>query len=267
MDMKLALFKVDVKNNITLFVIIMYVMLLYFSVIAYMFDPTDTSSWAQMMDMLPEGMMSGFGFDQVSTNLTGFVVNYYYGFLIFVFPMIYCIIVSNRLVARMVDNGSFAYLLMSPTSRRTIIITKEIFLLSSIALLFTILHVAGVLVCQMLFGNMLNKSILLKININAALLTMVLGMICFFYSCYFNESKMALAFSSGIGIGSLLLFILGGVSDKSEFLKSFSLFSLLNSTEILEGGGTMAVGLLLTVMILILLVLSVFVFEKKNLSL
>lgn len=265
--MKLALFKVDVKNNITLFVIIMYVMLMYFSVITYMFDPTDTSSWTEMMDMLPEGLMSGFGFDQVSTNLTGFVVNFYYGFLVFVFPMIYCIIVANRLVAKMVDNGSFAYLLMSPTSRRTIIVTKEVFLLASIAMLFMVLHFGGVYVCRTLFGNMLNESILLKVNINAALLTMTVGMICFFYSCYFNESRTALAFSSGVNIVSLLLFILGGVSDKSEILKSFSIFSLLNSTEILEGGGTAAISMLLIAMIAALLVLSVYVFEKKNLSL
>lgn len=265
--MKIALLKVDMKNNITLFMIIAYVMMMYFSVITYMFDPTDTSSWTEMLDMLPEGLMAGFGFDQVSSNLTGFVVNFYYGFLVFVFPMIYCIVVANRLVVKMVDNGSFAYLLMSPTSRKTIIITKEIFLLVSIALLFLILHVGGVGVCRLLFGNMLNESILLKVNINAALLTMTVGMICFFYSCYFNESKMALAFSSGVSIASLLLFMLGGVSDKSEFLKNFSIFSLLNSSEILEGGGSVGVSVLLIAMIAILFVLSVLIFEKKNLSL
>lgn len=265
--MKRALFKVDVKNNITLFMIIVYGMMMYFSVITYMFDPTDTSSWSEMLELLPEGLMAGFGFDQVSTNLTGFIVNFYYGFLVFVFPMIYCIIVSNRLVAKMVDNGSFAYLLMSPTSRRTIIVTKEIFLLGSIALLFLILHIGGVGVCRMLFGNMLNESTLLKVNINAALLTMTVGMICFFYSCYFNESRLALAFSSGVNILSLLLFILGGVSGKSEFLKKISIFSLLDSEEILAGGGSVGVSLLLILMIAVLLVLSVFVFEKKNLSL
>lgn len=265
--MKLALFKVDAKNNITLFMIILYGMMMYFSVITYMFDPIDSSSWTEMVDLLPEGLMAGFGFDQVSTNLTGFVVNFYYGFLVFVFPMIYCIIVSNRLVAKMVDNGSFAYLLMSPTSRKTIIITKEIFLLSSIALLFFVLHVGGISVCRMLFGNMLNERVFLMININAALLIMTIGMICFFYSCFFNESRMALAFSSGLSILSLLLFILGGVSDKSEFLKNLSIFSLLNSSEILAGGGSAGATLLLVLMIVILLVASVFVFEKKNLSL
>ncbi len=264
--MKPALLKVDIKQNFILFMIIAYVMMMYFSIITYMYNPSDNSSWNEMLDLLPEGLMAGFGFDQMSTSLTGFIVSSYYGFLVFIFPMIYCIIVSNRLVAKMVDDGSFSYLLMSPTSRRTIIITKELFLLGSIALLFLFLHVGGVYVCRMFFGNMLNEAVFLKININAALLTMLVGMICFFYSCFFNESKMALSVSSTVNILSILLFILGGVSEQSEVLKRFSLFSLLNSTEIMEGGGTAGISLLLLGMIALLLVLSVFVFEKKNLS-
>lgn len=265
--MKLTLWKVELKNNLTLFCIITYVMLLYFVVIGYMFDPADTSSWSEMLGLLPDGMMAAFGFDQIETNLTGFIVNFYYGFLVFVFPMIYCIIVSNRLVAKMVDNGSFAYLLMSPTSRSAIIVTKGAFLLVSIGALFLILHLCGVTACRMLFGNMLSERVFLQVNINAALLTMAMGMICFFYSCYFNESKTALAFSSGVNIGSLLLFILGGVSDKSAFLKEFSFFSLLGATEILDGGGAAGVRLLLLALIGGLFAASVLVFERKNLPL
>lgn len=263
--MKLALFKVNIKNNRTLFFIILYVMLMYFTMITYMYDPTDSSALMDMMDLLPSGLVAGLGFDAAAASLTGHVVNFYYGFLIFIFPMIYCIVVANRLVSKMVDNGSFAYLLMSPTSRRTIICTQGIFLLLSIGLLFTVLHICGILVCRTFFGNMLNESTLLQININAGLLTMTVGMICFFYSCYFNESRLALSFSAAVNIGFLLLFTLGGVSEKSEFLKDISLYSLLNSTEILQGGGTAGVGILLLCIIVILFFMSIFVFERKNL--
>lgn len=263
--MKLVLFKADMKNNGFLFLIILYVMLIYFTVITYMYDPVDSSAFGDMMALLPEGLVAGLGFDETATNLTGFVINFYYGFLVFLFPMIYCIVTANRLVAKMVDNGSFAYLLMSPTSRRTIIVTKGMFLLSSIGLLFTVLFFGGVLVGRFFFGNMLNEAIFLRININAGLLTMLVGMICFFYSCYFNESKMALAFSSGVNIGSLLLFMLGGVSEKSEFLKSFSIQSLLDTEGILKGGSGMGTAALLLIMIAALFWSSVIVFERKNL--
>lgn len=263
--MNLTLLKADARRNLPLFVIIVYVMLLYFVVIAYMFDPSDSSSLSSMMELLPQGLMSSFGFGEVATNLTDFIVSYYYGFLVFVFPMIYCIITANQLVAKMVDNGSFAYLLMAPVSRCRIIVTKGSFLLLAIAVLFSILYAAGVAICRFLFGNMLNEAVFLQLNVNAALLTMTVGMVCFFYACYFNESRQALSFSAGVNIGFLLLFMLGGVSEKSEFLKQFSIYSLLDTDAILQGSGAVGVCLLLLLATMLLFAASVFVFHRKNL--
>jgi len=55
----------------------------------------------------------------------------------------------------------------------------------------------------------------LRININAALLTILVGIICFFYSCLFNNSKLALSCSTGVNIGFLLLFIFLRLAAKS----------------------------------------------------
>lgn len=263
--MSLTLFKADLKGNALLLAIIAYAMMLYFSVIALMFDPTDTTAMASMLELLPEGLMSAFGFDSVSSNLTGFLADYYYGFIVFIIPLIYCIVTANKLVVKLVDNGSFAYLLMAPVSRRKIITTKGITLLFSIALLFALLHVAGSSVCRALFGDMLNGRIFLRLNLNAALLTMLVGMICFFYSCLFNEARLALGWSSGVTVGSLLLFVLGGASPKAEFLKDFSLYSLLDTRRILEGSGTAGLEGVLAALVLLLFGLSVFLFDRKNL--
>ena len=263
--MSLTLFKADWKGNLFLLTIIAYAMMMYFSVMALMFDPVDTTAVASMLEVLPESLMSAFGFDSVSTNLTGFLADYYYGFIVFIIPLIYCIITANKLVAKQVDNGSFAYLLMAPVSRRTIIVTKGVCLLSSITVLFVLLHVAGGGVCRMLFGDMLNHNIFFRINLNAALLTMLIGMICFFYSCLFNDAKLALSFSSGVTIGSLLLFVLGGTSPQAKFLKDFSVYSLLDTQRILEGSGTAGLEGMMIALILLLFALSVFIFDRKNL--
>jgi len=263
--MSLTLFKADLKGNAAMLTVITYVMLLYFFIIAYMFDPTDSSAMASMLELLPESFMAGFGFDSVSSNLTGFLADYYYGFIVFLFPMIYCITVSNKLVAKMVDNGSFAYLLMSPVSRRKVIVTKGLFLLFSVALLFTVLHVCGGAACRLLFGDMLNRRIFLRLNLNAALLTMFIGMICFFYSCLFNESRLSLAFSAGVNIGFLLLFMLGRATSQAEFLKKLSIYSLLDTKRILEGSGTAGLNGMLAAMTFLLFCLSVWVFDRKRL--
>lgn len=263
--MSLTLFKADLKGNAALLAIISYVMMMYFSVIACMFDPTDTAAISSMLELLPKSMMSAFGFDSVSTNLTGFLADYYYGFIVFIIPLIYCIVAANKLVVKLVDNGSFACLLMAPVSRRKIIVTKGVFLLFSVALLFAVLHMAGSAVCGMLFGDMLNRHIFLQMNINAALLTMLVAMICFFYSCLFNESRLALSFSSGVTIGSLLLFMLGGISPKAQALKAISIYSLLDTKRILEGSQTAGLAATLAAAILLLFGFSIFIFDRKNL--
>ncbi len=56
------------------------------------------------------------GFSGLVTDLTGYLASWLYGLLMFGFPMVYCIILGNRLVARQVDSGSFAYLLSTPHS-------------------------------------------------------------------------------------------------------------------------------------------------------
>ena len=56
--MNFTLFKADCKNNAVIFVIVMYVMMMYFSFVTYMFDPTDTSAFQGMVDLLPEGLMA-----------------------------------------------------------------------------------------------------------------------------------------------------------------------------------------------------------------
>lgn len=125
--MNFTLFKADCKNNAVIFVIVMYVMMMYFSFVTYMFDPTDTSAFQGMVDLLPEGLMAGFGFDQASTNLTSFVINCYYGFLVFIVPLVYCLLVSHRLVVRMVDNAPLHICSCHPYRGGALFLQKDAF--------------------------------------------------------------------------------------------------------------------------------------------
>ena len=150
--MNLTLFKADLRGNAAFWVIVAYVMMMYFSIMSTMFDPTDTSALASMLELMPEGLIA-----------------------------------------------------------------------------------------------------------------MLVGMICFFYSCLFNTAKLSLSFSAGVNIAFLLLFMLGGVSSQSEPLKKLSIFSLLDTQRILEGSGTAGLDLMLIVVILVLFGLSVWVFDRKNL--
>lgn len=68
-------------------------------------------------------------------------------------PLIFIIIVANSLVASEVDRGSMAYTLSTPTTRKTVILTKAVFLISSLIIMFTIVTGAGILSAQIKHGS------------------------------------------------------------------------------------------------------------------
>ena len=106
-----ALQKYNIKTNKILWLIIFAVLVFYISIIISMFDPKSVKALNEMLEILPESLIKALGFDVMSTELTTFIANYIYGFLILVFPVIFTIIINNRLIAKHVDNGSMSYLL------------------------------------------------------------------------------------------------------------------------------------------------------------
>ena len=70
-----------------------------------------------------------------SSSLGGFLINYLYGFLLLLLPLVFSILAANRLVARWVDTGSMAYLLASPNTRARVARTQALVLIAGGTLL------------------------------------------------------------------------------------------------------------------------------------
>jgi len=116
-----SLFKATIKSNWVVFLIFFAVLLMYMVIMLGMYDPETMDAMNLYVEALPQGMMEAFGYDIPVTNLITFMAVYFYGFLVIMFPLIYCIILANRLVAVLVDRGSMAYLLATPNTRAKIV--------------------------------------------------------------------------------------------------------------------------------------------------
>jgi|LGOV01.1.fsa_nt_gb ABC-2 type transport system permease protein len=264
--MSLPLFIKDIKNNSILLIVFAVLMSIYLSVIIFMYDPNGIGALFDMLSVLPSVFVKGLGLDSISDGLIGFIGSLYYGFLIYLFPMVYCIILGNRLVAKFVDDGFFAYLLSTPNSRIKLIVTQGVYLLFSILLLFLIVFFVGIGVSNRLFPGLLDIGIFIKLNMNACLLTMAIGMICFFFSCLFNKTKWSLLFGAIIPIMFFSFTLLSGFSDRFGYLKSFSLYSLFNGIEIVNGSANISNNpIIYSIIILCLFAGSIGVFQFKRL--
>lgn len=265
--MSLALLKNTFKRNWMLLLIIFAVLTMYMTIMTSMYDPDDMGAIMSMLELFPKDLMEAMGFSGAVTNLTGYLASWLYGLLMFGFPLVYSIILGNRLVAKMVDNSSFAYLLSTPNSRVKIIVTQGIYALGTVALLFAALFGTGVLFTSITFPGMLDIEGFFRLNLTTMLVNMVAMMVSFFFSCLFNETKRSLALSSDILITFLLMNMLGGASENLAYLKRLSIYGLYDPVEIVEGGSVLGVNLLYVGIIAVLFAASVLIFKRKRLPL
>lgn len=262
------LFKYTLKSNWVVGLIIFLVMLMYLSIMISMYDPDKMESLSSMMDMFPEGLISAMGFENFGNTLTTYLGNSYYNFIAIMFPMIYVIIVANRLIAKHVDSGSMAYLLSTPNSRKNIGITQAIYLILSIIGLFLLVTLSGITISQVMFPGELEIDKFLLINLVATLTIIAIGGISFLSSCVFNDTKNSVGIGAGIPIGFFVLNMLANAGDKFSWLENFTIFTFLNPEKIIESNSFIITSSISLIFIAIVCYGSgVIIFNRRNLPL
>ncbi|MDD2362540.1 MAG: ABC transporter permease subunit [Oscillospiraceae bacterium] len=263
--MSITLFKTTLKKNWILLLIFISVLLLYTLEMTLIYDPENMEALTSMLKVFPEELMKAMGFSDLVTDLTAYLASWLYGMLMFAFPMIYCIILGNKLVAKTVDNGSISYLLSTPNSRVKIIVTQGIYAILSVAVLFTALFSISVLICEAKFPDLLDIGAYFKLNVTTMLVNTAVMMVTFFFSCLFNDSKYSFLFGAGIPIMFLLMNMLGGISKDAEFLKKISIYGWYDPVKLVRGKDYFNLNMLFIGIIIVLFIASVLVFKRKRL--
>lgn len=216
--MNMTLFKKEIKSNWLLLAIFLGVLSLYGGMITMMFDPELGDGLKAMAESMPQ-MFSAFGMTNVGTTFYEFVSSYLYGVLYVAFPGVFVIILSNRLAAKYVDNGSMAWLLAAPVKRRSIMLTEALFLLVSLIIMVGFVTGLILITGEILFPGEMDMAAFLRLNTGLLGLLVFFGGACFCASCFCNESKNASAAGTAVVVYSLLLQMLSRVGDKFENLK------------------------------------------------
>ena len=168
-------------------------------------------------------------------------------------PMIYVMIASNRLIASQVSDGSMAYILSTPTNRKTVVRTQYCFLLLTIFTMYLVIT-ASAIASEAIAFDIHQKSnpelasdipyspvTTLIFCLGSFLAMFALAGICFGASGFFNKSSNSITVGGGACILSFLCCILGlfgnevfvavGVGVKAmSFFNYLSLFTLVDNT-------------------------------------
>lgn len=195
-------------------------------------------------------------------------------------PMVFVIMTANGLLAGQVDSGSMAYVLSTPTKRRTVTVTQLAYLIFALFSMFAMLTLFSVVAVAIAGGNSfaINYSEILLLNAGAFLTMFAIAGFCFMCSALFNRTKHSLSIGGGLTIFSLVCTILGLFGSSvipsamrigaMDFFNYLSIVTLFDTVSILSGtlsylwkfGVLLGIGL-------VCIIIGVFRFDKKDLPL
>ena len=195
-------------------------------------------------------------------------------------PMVFVIMTANSLLAGQVDSGSMAYVLSTPTKRRTVSVTQMSYLLVSLFVMYAILTVVSLLSVWVVGGNAfaINYGEIALFNLGAFLTMFAFAGFCFMCSAIFNRSKHSLSIGGGLTIFMLVCTILGLFGsnvvpsamriDAMNFFNYLSIITFFDTVSILDGGLSFLwkFGVLLAIGI-VCIIIGIFRFDKKDLPL
>lgn len=99
-----ALFKLEWKTNYKILIIFCLILTMYTTIMISMYDPELGSALEVFSKSMPE-IMAMVGMSGTPDTLVDFIAEYLYGFIMIVFPLIFGIILSLRLLVKRLIMG------------------------------------------------------------------------------------------------------------------------------------------------------------------
>ena len=214
-------------------------------------------NWLVLLGFLEQ---MGFSLNRIQTlsqiDLNAIMNDLIYKIAGVLLPMVYVMIVANKLIAAQVSDGSMAYILSTPTNRKKVLRTQYLFLIASLVAMYLIIT-TGALISEGVanailrsnygeeavapLGYRLIRTVLYCFGSFMAIFG--LSGICFGASAFCNKSNKSIAVGGGVSILCFICCILGlfgnkvfvavgiGVSSMN-FFNFLTLFTLIDTESI-----------------------------------
>jgi ABC-2 type transport system permease protein len=222
-----------------------------------------------LLRSLPPGLLKVLGYTIGPTHLSAFLGGEFYSLLYLVIFAVFAIFTATRLVAHLIDNGSMAYLLATPVSRRAVATTQALLLLTDVFIIGALTAGGALLGVHWLLGHSaLNEHTFLEMNLVGTLLFAVVAGYSFLASCAAPDERAALGLSTALTLLFYGLRVVGDVSSQAAFLAHASVFSAFNSAKLIQGQGHFARDALgLALAAVALYAAGIAAFRRRQLSL
>lgn len=183
------------------------------------------------------------GFASMDSNvLISFI---FYPVVSVLMPLVYTVIVGNKLFANQIDRGSMAFVLSTSIKRSKIALTQMFFLVMSLVLMFFFTTLVDVILALTIENSLAINQVLL-LNVGLLLFSVAMGSITFMFSAVFNYTKYSISLGGGVALiffiskilglfGSDLFMNMGIGIEPMGYFNNITMVTLFNTQSILDG--------------------------------
>lgn len=262
------LIRKELKNGLVSFLIWLAIVCGMFGMIfllyPYIIDDMDAESLNAMLSIFPESVLKAFNMD-----LSG--IESAFGWLKtegFVFILLitgcYSALLGSSIVLKEENDHTIEYLNALPITRSQIILKKYVSGLIYVIALVLCIALSNWLFLEFTEGVDFKAYWLLAIT--PLFTSVVLYSLCMLISTFMHKSKAMMGISLGIVFVSYLLNMFASLSETTEFLKYFSIFTLADIRNVMVNIEIDPVMILISAVISVIsLCASLIVYQKKEL--
>lgn len=262
------MFKKELKSNLKLFLIVLGVLIgtfmMAYVVYPFAMDEETVKSLDDMMKMFPPELLKAFNMDNVSIATPyGWVKSE--GFMLALLGLaVYASILGGIIVLKEENNKTIEYLATLPVKRSKILTVK---------ILASFIYIVGIVVAFMLF-NLLALIVLKEkieggfflLSFSPLLLAVPFFFINLFISTLFKRNMKTIGISLGLVFVSYFINLISQMSNKVEFFKYFSLYTLADTRYIISDSKIHVLCIVISLLIgAIFAVLSYVRYNRKEL--
>lgn len=223
-----------------------------------------------MLKVMPAGMTKAFNLQNGFGSFESFISGEFYGVLFTLIVSIFCVMVPIQLMAKLVDQGSMAYLLSTPTTRGKVAFTQASVFITGLFLISAITTIFGIVGVRIFIHDTsaFHAGRFIQLNVAAFALFVALGGISFLVSSLANDEKRGMGISGMIIFGFFSLDLIRKISDKIDWLKDFTIFTLYKPADVVIGKGNLTLDCVILFAIgLVAFIVSILAFRKRDLPL
>lgn len=257
-------FKVNLKSFIIWMAVLILMFLVVYLVYPYIITDESMKSMDEMMKMFSPEMLKAFNMDMASISTA-------YGWLKtegFVYVLlivgIYASILGGTILLKEESDKTIEYLGTLPITRSKIITNKLVVGISYIIMMILIFFVFNY-ISLTISGDFEQKQFVL-LSITPLFVCIPLFAINLFISTFLHKTKATIGLSLGMVFLFYILNVLSELSDKVEFLKYFSIYTLADVRNVLTDIKINPIMIIISLTITVLFVLLTYVrYNKKEL--